>query len=196
MNTPWLKNRKVHLIAGAIMLTIIAGCCKDGQLYLSDLYMDCSINDEPYHERYRFSPFNQTPEIIAYRDNFFSFHSHCWPIDTTKHLPSYYISYELFLDTFLVEGKKYHLTPLPDLEYLVDMDEYYRQKKSFCSIKLEGGSAQKCFGKGYVEISKIDLDNNKVEGNIDFKIVSPVEADNKKPLKIKGEFNSRLTHDQ
>ena len=195
MKALWFKNRITYTIAGAIVFIIIAGCCKDGQLYLSDIYMDCTINGESYHERYHFPPFNQTPEITAYKDNSFSFRSHCWPTDTTKKLPSVYISFQLYLDTFLVEGEKYHLAPLPDLGYLAETDEYYKQKKSFCRIS-EVGSSSQCFGKGNVEITKVDLNNGKVEGKVDFVIVSPIESDNKKDLNVKGEFNSKLKHDQ
>lgn len=174
-----------------LFVSVLLNGCED-DILKSDSKFECTINGEAYleHPSMFITPGALHSPRIEYRDSVISFYSSVHPIDTSSNLPFYVLRFKIHFVPPLIEGKRYQVSPLPNLEYLIDMDrtwDYYEQKKSFCSLGLNA-SMYLCFGTGYIEFTKIDFENKEMKGQIEFEVVSPDEEDNKKSLKVQGEF--------
>jgi hypothetical protein len=127
---------------------------------------------------------------------YFKFFTDCNPVNTTLSLPSYSLDYKLYLNAPLEIGKKYTVQSLPNLDYLVSQDaesEYQEKRVSYCMLSYMSSYDILSFGNGFVEFTKIDIENNRIEGKVQFDILFPDE-DIQNPInyKIIGEFRSNL----
>lgn len=186
-------------ITWIILSLTLVSCNKEDFPYKK--YFECTINNESFKSSQQLLPlFTENVPLASYNTSesnmYFKFFTDCNPVNTTLSLPSYSLDYKLYLNAPLEIGKKYTVQSLPNLDYLVSQDaesEYQEKRVSYCMLSYMSSYDILSFGNGFVEFTKIDIENNRIEGKVQFDILFPDE-DIQNPInyKIIGEFRSNL----
>ena len=108
-----------------------------------------------------------------------------------------YYNLEIYcpLDAELQVNKEYLFEAIPGEDYLMPVNyeiKYRDKQKAYSSISANGDLNNNCFGTGKMVIKSIDTDKMEVRGILELLIPSPIVAENKKLLTIKGEFRTTL----
>jgi len=181
---------------------LLISCSKDkNEVWRSPAKLICDINGEAYIDNpliFVTPGGKTTPELLYWSKGDYSimtFYSTCRPKSEEKSLPIYTIDYQIFNSQITI-GKKYPVTSVPDMEYLVPLNTsfYYQENNISYATITDDNTGGLCFGNGYIMLTDLDSENKWAKGKIELKVKAPIEnADS--VLNIKGEFEVRLKED-
>jgi len=178
-------------------------CKKNGApVFPSKYYFKCTIDGVNYIDRQSaILPPGAPSSPSAYyffsdkSDKYVAFNSNMKLESALRNPQKYSIKFWIPIDSPLEAGKKYSVRSIAGEEYLVDPKLEFKYKNDripYCAIAALSEEFGFCFGKGHVEFTNIDVENNEVKGTVDFEIPSPMKSDNGKILKVTGEFFSEM----
>lgn len=164
-------------------------------------HVNLSINGKEYRNSKSPYCFLETSyPIVAYEftesRKRFSLVTDCVPEGQKDYSSSDVLALEfyIFLEKELEVGRKYFVHSLPDLDYRTPygtVDIYREKKASFCYLNINNTSENDCFGNGFVEFTKVDLENFDIEGVFEFHIpFSKEKLDNPPIVNVKGNFKA------
>lgn len=191
------RYKLIETILCLFILLSLVSCSKNNDWWKSSAKLVCDINGEAYIDN---QPIFRTPDAptttpelwyVSKGDtSIITLFSICEPKDETKSLPEYDIAYQIF-DSLII-GKKYPVTSVPDMEYLVPLNTnfYYQNNKISYATITNGSTGGICFGNGSITLTSIDHEN-WAHGEIELKVRAPIK-DKDSLLNIKGEFNAKL----
>lgn len=192
------KNQIRFVLTMALLL--LMSCNSDN--FPNKKYFECKINGVTFKSAKILFPLlyeaPPTSSFVVGNDFcYFNFFTDCNLMEQEGRTPTYNLSYNIYLNAPSLEtGKKYIMEALPGSDYMITFEEkeiYHEKRVSNCFLVSANGWSNYCFGTGFVIFTKIDPDNNRVEGELEVKIPFPKdEQKNPDTLNLTGKFRSTL----
>lgn len=185
-----------------LIICLFSNCDKtEEESRKNNSHVNLSIDGKEYRNSKSPYYFLETPypivayEFTEYRKRF-SLVTDCVPEGVKDYSSSDVLALDfyIFLEKELEVGRKYFVHSLPDLDYMTPygtVDIYRKKEASYCYLNINNTSENDCFGNGFVEFTKVDLENFDIEGVFEFDIpFSKEELDNPPIVNVKGNFKA------
>lgn len=182
----------------SLIIFLIAGCDKKGNLLPSDIMFNAQLNGIKYID---VMPIlippgaRRTPvidvEYFGTNKSYFQLRSFLYPVDQNSKLNNFYLLVRIPSQEPLSVGKTYTFDIIPGKDILTGIDRaiYADENRLFSSISSTTFTIDTdYFGTGSVTFTEFDLVKNRAKGTVDLVFPFHDSITHKDELKLNGEF--------
>lgn len=199
------NNMYITKILLLLMLPLFfSQCDKDeDDMKRYNRYTKCIIAGKEYKNSEHVLPVFRAPfPIVSYeykeQKGTVSLYTDCVPkgVKDASETSILGLKFVIFLKEPLKINTKYRVESLPDQNYLMSYGtdkEYDKASISYSYLNIFNTMKDYSFGDGFVEFTKIDIDNDVLEGVFEIEFPFSLEkSDKTQTIKTQGEFRGKL----